>query len=184
MNSTRTKWSKLLGCHLPEPKAEVPFIISVILISLTPVVFYATAKHFAATPESRLLRHEWHCFIKFAIQILHGVLFTVERLHKTIPSIMWSKTSSLQIRFTIVQWHHFRASHIWLNCSGERGGCDCQDGARRSKLPMKWKICSWKTLEIKLIQIMAYAGNALSCYAHNPARFLKRLNSYIEFLGK
>lgn len=58
MNSTRTKWSKLLGCHISEPKAEVPFIVSVILISLTPVVFYVTAKRFSAKAESRLPRRE------------------------------------------------------------------------------------------------------------------------------
>jgi hypothetical protein len=56
MNSTRTKWSKLLGCHISEPKVEVPFIISVILISLTPIVFYGTAKRFSANNESRLTR--------------------------------------------------------------------------------------------------------------------------------
>lgn len=58
MNSTRTEWSKVLGCHVSEPKVEVPFIISVILISLTPIVFYGTAKRLSPRSESRLLRCE------------------------------------------------------------------------------------------------------------------------------
>jgi hypothetical protein len=56
MNSTRTKWSKLLGCQISEPKAEVPFIMLVVLISLTPVVFYGAAKRFSSKAKSRLLR--------------------------------------------------------------------------------------------------------------------------------
>jgi hypothetical protein len=58
MNSTRTKWSKVLGCHVSKPKAEVAFIISVVLISVTPVVFYGVAKRFSAKAERRLLRRE------------------------------------------------------------------------------------------------------------------------------
>lgn len=58
MNLTRTEWSKLLGCYIPQPIAEVPFIISVILISITPLVFYGAAKRFSAKAESRLQRRE------------------------------------------------------------------------------------------------------------------------------
>lgn len=58
MNLTRTEWSKLLGCYITEPIAEVPFIISAILISITPLVFYGAAKHFSAKAESRLQRRE------------------------------------------------------------------------------------------------------------------------------
>lgn len=58
MNLTRTEWSKLLGCYISEPNAEVPLLVSVILISVTPLVFYGAAKRFSATAESRLQRRE------------------------------------------------------------------------------------------------------------------------------
>jgi hypothetical protein len=58
MNSTRTKWSKVLGCYISEPKAEVVLIISVVLTSITPVIFYGAAKRFSAKAESRLLRRK------------------------------------------------------------------------------------------------------------------------------
>jgi hypothetical protein len=56
MNLTRTEWSKLLGCYITEPNVEVLFIISVILISVTPLVFYGAAKQISAKAESRLQR--------------------------------------------------------------------------------------------------------------------------------
>jgi hypothetical protein len=58
MNLTRTEWSKLLGCYISEPNAELPLIISVILIAITPLVFYGTAKRFSAKAETRLQRRE------------------------------------------------------------------------------------------------------------------------------
>ncbi|KDR23622.1 Osteopetrosis-associated transmembrane protein 1 [Zootermopsis nevadensis] len=56
MNSTRTKWSKVLGCHIPEPKAEILLIISVVLTSIAPVIFYVAAKRYSGKAESRLLK--------------------------------------------------------------------------------------------------------------------------------
>ena len=58
MNLTRTEWSKLLGCYITEPNAEVPFIISVFLISVTPLVFYGAVKQFSAKEERRMQRRE------------------------------------------------------------------------------------------------------------------------------
>lgn len=58
MNSTRTKWSKVLGCHIPEPKAEILLIISVVLTSIAPVIFYVAAKRFSGKAESRLLKRK------------------------------------------------------------------------------------------------------------------------------
>jgi hypothetical protein len=58
MNLTRTEWSKLFGCYISEPSAEVPFIISVVLISITPLVFYGAVKRFSDRVESRLQRRE------------------------------------------------------------------------------------------------------------------------------
>jgi len=58
MNLTRTEWSKLLGCYITESNIEITFIMSVILISVTPLVFYGAAKHFSAKAESRLQRRE------------------------------------------------------------------------------------------------------------------------------
>ena len=58
MNLTRTEWSKILGSYISEPNVEVPLIISVFLISVTPLVFYGAAKQFSAKAESRLQRRE------------------------------------------------------------------------------------------------------------------------------
>ena len=58
MNLTRTEWSKVLGCYISEPNVEVPFIISVSVICVIPVVFYGAAIRFSAKTESRLKRRE------------------------------------------------------------------------------------------------------------------------------
>jgi len=58
MNLTRAEWSKLLGCYITEPNVEMAFIMSVILISVTPLVFYGAAKRFSAKAEGRLQSRE------------------------------------------------------------------------------------------------------------------------------
>lgn len=54
MNSTRTRWSKRFGCFVSAPKAEIPLIISVAVIALSPIVFYVGARYFTSKTEKRI----------------------------------------------------------------------------------------------------------------------------------
>ncbi|XP_069705408.1 osteopetrosis-associated transmembrane protein 1 isoform X2 [Periplaneta americana] len=54
MNLTRTKWSKRFGCYVSIPKAEITLIISVVVIALSPVVFYVGSKYATSRAEKRI----------------------------------------------------------------------------------------------------------------------------------
>ncbi|XP_066991836.2 osteopetrosis-associated transmembrane protein 1 isoform X2 [Anabrus simplex] len=58
MNTTRSKWSTTLNCGKKKLAPEVPLLLSLMIISLTPVGFYIAAKIFSSKVESRVLRQK------------------------------------------------------------------------------------------------------------------------------